>query len=133
MTRVVQTKFAALGPYLDEQSRRRWAAVEARAIGRGGIERVAEATGLSRTTIRAGLKELDRRPEDVPVPGRQRSPGGGRKRLVVHDPGLLLALEKLLDPMTRGAPMGRCDGLATAPRGLRGSFARGVIGRASAR
>ena len=123
VTRAVQAKFVALGPFLDEQSRRRWAAVEARAIGRGGIERVAEATGLSRTTIRAGLKELDRAPEDAPVPGRQRSPGAGRKRLTVHDPGLLLALEKLLDPMTRGDPMGplrwTCNSAARLAQELR--------------
>ena len=105
MAQAVHAKFVALGPFLDEQSRRRWAAVEARAIGRGGIERVAEATGLSRTTIRAGLKELERAPEDAPVPGRQRGPGAGRKRLTAHDPGLLLALEKLVDPVTRGDPM----------------------------
>ena len=123
MTRAVQAKFVALGPFLDEQSRRRWAAVEARAIGRGGIERVAEATGLSRTTIRAGLKELDRAPEDAPAPGRQRSPGAGRKRLTVRDPGLLLALEKLLDPMTRGDPMGplrwTCNSAARLAQELR--------------
>ena len=35
-----------------------WAAVEARAMGRGGLSRVAEATGLSRVTLRAGLQEL---------------------------------------------------------------------------
>jgi len=58
MTQAIQAKYAALAPLLDERTRRRWAAVEARAIGRGGITRVAEATGLSQTTIRAGLKEL---------------------------------------------------------------------------
>ena len=49
---------AALGPVLDERSRRLWAGAEARAIGQGGISRVAEATGLSRITIRSGLSEL---------------------------------------------------------------------------
>ena len=58
LTQVIREKFAALGALLNERTRRRWAAVEARALGRGGIARVAEATGLSRTTIGAGLREL---------------------------------------------------------------------------
>ena len=55
----IRTKYISLEPVLDERARRLWAATEARAIGRGGITRVAEATGLSRITIRAGLRELD--------------------------------------------------------------------------
>ena len=108
ITQAVESKYATLGPLLDEQSRRLWAAVEARAIGRGGIIRVAEATGLSRATIRAGLKGLDtpaahdgRRPST----GRLRRPGGGRKPLTEHDPDLLHDLETLVDPVTRGDPM----------------------------
>ena len=83
LTQAIQAKFTTLAPLLDERARRLWAAVEARAIGRGGIIRVAEATGLSRGTIRAGLRELD-----SPAPpdegrfssGRLRRPGadGGR-------------------------------------------------------
>ena len=106
MTQSVQAKFTALEPLLNERSRRRWAAVEARALGRGGIERVAEATGLSRTTVRAALKELDQPAQDETSPGRMRRPGAGRKPLSAHDPGLLAALEKLVDPVTRGDPMG---------------------------
>src|SRR5947208_16202899 len=105
---VLSTKFASLEPLLDERTRRLWAAVEARAIGRGGITRVAEATGLSRVTIRAGLKELD--PSGTPTgwepaTGRLRRLGGGRKRLVDQDPILLRDLETLVDPVTRGDPM----------------------------
>ena len=102
VTQAVQAKFVALKPLLDERTRRRWAAVEARAIGRGGIARVAEATGMSRTTIQAGIKELDRLPEDEPE--RLRSPGGGRKPLTAHDPDLLAALERQVG--TRGDPSG---------------------------
>ena len=54
LTQVIQEKFAAIEPLLNERTRRRWTAVEARALGRGGIARVAEATGLSRATISAG-------------------------------------------------------------------------------
>ena len=56
---VIKAKYTSLEPVLDERARRLWAAAEARAIGRGGITRVAQATGLSRVTVRAGLKELD--------------------------------------------------------------------------
>ncbi len=106
VTQLLSTKFTAMNPFLNERSRRRWAAVEARAIGRGGIERVAEATGISRTTIRTGIKELDTPVEEPLEEGRQRSPGAGRKFLSEHDPGLLSALEKLVDPVTRGDPEG---------------------------
>lgn len=109
MTQTIKDKFAALAPLLDERTRRRWAAVEARAIGRGGITRVAEATGLSQTTIRAGLKELESRRTSAlhqVASERLRRPGGGRKSLVDHDPHLLEALEAMVDPVTRGDPMG---------------------------
>src|SRR3954467_4888090 len=108
LTQVVEAKYITLKPLLDERARRLWAAVEARSLGRGGIVRVAEATGLARATIRAGLKELDLpNPEgDGSIPaGRLRPPGGGRKPVIVHDPDLLRELEKLVDPVTRGDPM----------------------------
>lgn len=67
ITKTLSAKFAPLEPFLDERTRRLWAAVEARTWGRGGIMRVAEATGLSRATIRAGLRELTTPPSrDVP-------------------------------------------------------------------
>ena len=55
----IRSKHTALEAVLDERSRRLWAAAEARALGRGGIARVVEATGMSRNTVRAGLSELD--------------------------------------------------------------------------
>jgi hypothetical protein len=61
MIQTIKAKFAALAPLLDARTRRRWAAGEARAIGRGGIAPVAEVTRLSQTTIRAGIRELDAR------------------------------------------------------------------------
>lgn len=93
----------------DEPTRRLWAAAEARSIGRGGVTRVAEATGMSRSTVRAGLKELDSgglTPQESTRSGRLRSRGGGRKALIEHDPDLVSALERQLDPVTRGDPMG---------------------------
>jgi transposase len=108
ITQTISAKFAPLEPFLDERTRRLWAAVEARTLGRGGIMRVAEATGLSRATIRAGLRELT-----LPLPpelqqgtsGRLRRPGGGRRSLLESDPQLLQDLERLVDPVTRGDPM----------------------------
>ena len=104
----IKAKYTSLEPMLDERARRLWAATEARAIGRGGITRVAEATGLSRVTIRAGLSELDLpvTPTDRRVANeRLRQSGGGRKPLVDHDPDLFRDLETLVDPVTRGDPM----------------------------
>ena len=96
-------KYIELLDDLDERGRRRWAAVEARALGYGGITAVASATGLSDRTIRTGLKELD---AFDPVPGyRQRRRGGGRKPHALTQPGLRDALDRMIDPTTRGSPM----------------------------
>ena len=108
VTEAVKTKFAALAPLFDERLRRRWAAVEARSMGRGGIACLAAATGMSRTTIDTGLKELaaNEAAGAHDDSGRLRRPGAGRKPLTAHDPNLVQALERLVDPVTRGDPMG---------------------------
>lgn len=64
---------------LSEKEKRRYAAVEARRIGFGGIEYVAGVFGCSRKTVERGLAELDELPHD-PAAGRIRRPGGGRKK-----------------------------------------------------
>src|SRR5271154_527809 len=98
----IRVKYIELLGDLDERGRRRWAAVEARALGRGGITAVASATGLSDRTIRTGLKELA---APDPLPGhRQRRPGGGRKPHAVTQPDLRAALDRLIDPTARGSP-----------------------------
>jgi hypothetical protein len=98
-------KFQALTVVMDERMRRQWAAAEAIELGWGGICHVANATGISRTTILAGVRELKAQEamEVFPSPGIRR-PGGGRKLLVETDPGLWDALDALVDPMTRGHP-----------------------------
>ena len=103
----VRNKYQALRPVLDDKVRRRWAACEAMAIGWGGITAVAEATGLSRPTIRAGLAEVRGGASDAeedPDAERQRlrQVGGGRRRVTESDPGLLKALQALLEASTRG-------------------------------
>jgi hypothetical protein len=100
----IRRKFQTLTPVLDERSRRQWAAAEALELAWGGVTAVAAATGLSRTTIAAGVRELQSQ-ADAAMPGpRIRRPGGGRKYLVDTDPGLLGALDALIDPLTRGDP-----------------------------
>jgi hypothetical protein len=92
-------------PEMDERLRRQWAAAEARELGWGGASLVARATGLSRPTITAGLRELDQPDaQRAAQAARVRRPGGGRPPLTATDPGLLAALESLLEPVTRGDP-----------------------------
>jgi len=98
----IQSKYVSLADDLDERARRRWAAVEALSLGRGGIAAVAEATRISDRTIRNGIREL--RDGDAPPPGRQRREGAGRKAAQRKDPRLLGALEGLLESATRGDP-----------------------------
>jgi len=91
-----------LAESLDERGRRRWAAIEARSLGRGGIAAVAEAIGMSDRTIRTGIKELESG-DSVP-PGRQRRQGAGRQSRKDEQPSLVAALEKMISPTTRGEP-----------------------------
>ena len=102
----IESKFRALGALMDERMRRQWVAVEAKAYGWGGIRAVSAATGMSATTIRKGLVELQSRSNRLnePLPTRIRAVGGGRKRKTESDPGLSAALEVLVDPATRGDP-----------------------------
>lgn len=103
IVRVVTGKFQALSPVMDERMRRLWAGAEVLALGRGGIAAVAKATGMSRTTIRAGRDELLDEPDGADVVSERR-PGGGRPRLEEAEPELLGALESLVEPVTRGDP-----------------------------
>jgi Rhodopirellula transposase DDE domain len=96
-------KFERIRPHLNEASLRLWAANEALSLGYGGVSEVARATALSRTTIHAGIAELESA-KVVDEPGRIRRGGGGRKKLTDKDPGLLGALNQLVDPVTRGDP-----------------------------
>jgi len=101
----IRRKYRALAVEMDERARRQWAAAEARELGWGGVSAVAQATHLSRTTITAGLRELELPAGQRAVEGtRVRRPGGGRKALAETDPGLLAALEALIEPTTRGDP-----------------------------
>src|SRR3954452_20383892 len=103
----VRRKFELLLPLMNERMRRHWAACEALTLQRGGVTLVAQATGLSRTTLWTGLREL-RHPEEVPredlPPQRSRHAGAGRPLLQATDPTLVKDLEALVDATTRGDP-----------------------------
>jgi transposase len=100
---LIRHKYTALAPLLNERTRRCWAATEAQALGYGGISIVAEALGIARGTIHAGLREVQGR-GTVVVPQRIRSFGGGRRQLTERDATLAEALNQLVEPTTRGDP-----------------------------
>ena len=99
----IRRRYEMLGGAVDERVRRLFVATESLAIGRGGQIAVSRATGVSRTTIQQGIRELQR-PELRAVKGRVRRPGGGRKSAVVLDPMLREDMERLVDPTSRGDP-----------------------------
>lgn len=108
MVSILRDKFIRLRSTMNEKLKRRWAACEAMAMGRGGISAVSEATGMSRTTIRKGIREIEQEwPQLAEETGstRIRQTGGGRRRLSEHHPELQEALKRLVDPATRGDPM----------------------------
>ena len=98
----IEQKFALLCPELDERARRCWVAAEALALGYGGVSAVAQATGLARNTIAAGIRQ-SQEPTRL-ASDRIRHPGAGRKALATTDPDLPAALDALVDPATRGDP-----------------------------
>jgi hypothetical protein len=102
----IRDKYQSLLPYLNEKTRRIWAAIEAMSLGWGGVTLLSKATGLSRTTINSGIRELS---ESSVTPSekdfsRIRREGGGRKLLEENDGMLLSDLESLIEPMTLGDP-----------------------------
>jgi hypothetical protein len=117
----IRQKYRMLREAMDERMNRLWAATEAIAIGWGGAALVAEATGLSRATISAGIRELEElglvpamqvtphqtapRPSRARWRDRIRLPGGGRKLTEVKDPAIVPTLEKLLTNEVGGDPM----------------------------
>lgn len=98
----LQAKYTALAPALTERSRRLWAATEARALGHASIALVEMATGISRSTVQRGMRELES--QQTLAPARTRKPGGGRKRAVDKDLELVRDLEALVEPTVAGEP-----------------------------
>ena len=79
-----------------------FAAAEVRTAGFGGLAAVARITGLARSTIGRGKKDLDAEPL---AKGQVRRAGGGRKAVSENDPGVITALQRLVEPATLGDPM----------------------------
>jgi hypothetical protein len=119
----IRQKFVNIAHDLDERGRRRWAASEALSLGWGGITAVAVATGISDRTIRNGISELN---DPSPLrPERRRRLGGGRKSRTDEQPGLVAALEKLVEADSRGDPSSplrwTCKSTRTLARALKAS------------
>jgi hypothetical protein len=98
----IRARYERMAPFLDERGRRLFVAGEALSLGHGGVTAVAAATGMARSTINRGLGELKAGHADLG--GAIRRPGGGRKRAVETQPGLLMALEALIEDAIRGDP-----------------------------
>jgi hypothetical protein len=103
LVRAARKRYRQIAAVLNEQSRRRFVALEAQRLGRGGVSVMARITGLARSTIYHGLSDVR---NNVTTPrGRIRKEGAGRKKKTVEDPTILEDLKKLIEPETRGDPM----------------------------
>ncbi len=104
----VRGKYERLRGVMDERVTRLWAAAEAEALGYGGIAVVVEARGISKSRVRAGLRDLAEyavNPPTIPPRAqRVRRPGAGRPLLEESDAKLVPDLESLVEPVTRGDP-----------------------------
>jgi transposase len=98
----VKQRYAALSRHLDERKRRLMVAAETVALGPRSLAGVSRATGMARTTIMRGIRELHQ-PDEV-AEERVRRPGAGRKRAADKDPTLRGDLERLVEPGSRGDP-----------------------------
>ena len=101
-TSSIRERFTAIDQDLSERSRRLVAAAEAKTAGYGGIAAVSRATGVARSTIGRGLKDLA---DPGSLSGTVRRPGGGCPTLIEKDPTLLDDLRQLVEPATMGDPM----------------------------
>lgn len=99
----IRARYDAVSPHLDEKGLRLFVASEARAVGRGGVTAVSEVTGMARSTIERGMKELAAN-DAAPPEDRIRRTGGGRKRATVKQPTLVKALLELIEASIRGDP-----------------------------
>ena len=95
-------RYAAVRRSLNERGRRLFAAAEARTAGHGGIAASSRATGIARSTMGRGLKDLD---DPGGLSGEVRRPGSGRHALTITDPTMLDELRRLVEPATMGDPM----------------------------
>jgi Rhodopirellula transposase DDE domain len=100
--RAARKRYREMAPVLNEQSRRRFVALEAQALGRGGVSLMVRISSLARSTIYQGLSDI--RNKVFTSGGRIRKEGGGRKKKEIQDPTLVADLKNLVEPVTRGDP-----------------------------
>ena len=118
----LELKFASVWGLLDERGRRLMAANEAQFLGYGGVSLVSRACGLSRKAIAKGIGEIQ---AGIVLPrGRVRRVGAGRKKITEHDPGLAGALDRLIEPETRGDPESPLRWTCTSTRTLAAHLSR---------
>ena len=119
---VLTEKFRAIWPFLNERTRRLTAANEAIQLGYGGVSLVHHACGLSRKAIAKGMGEIEK--GDSSLGERIRRPGAGRKNLTVSDPGLVGALDELIEGGTRGDPESPLRWVCKSTRTLAGELSQ---------
>jgi hypothetical protein len=100
--RDARKRYRKMAPVLNEQSLRRFVAMEAQTLGHGGVSLMSQISGLARSTIYHGFSDI--RDDVSAAPGRVRRPGGGRKKKSSEDPTLVVDLKRLVEPATRGDP-----------------------------
>jgi len=113
--------FSVALPLLNERQRRLVAAAAVPMLGQGGQARVAEAAAMSRNTLIVGTKELA---SGAGPAERVRRPGAGRKKAIELDPELLVVLDSLVEPDSRGDPMSPLRWTAKSTRTLAAELTR---------
>src|ERR1035441_4983836 len=116
-------RFEVLSPHLNERQRRLLLAAEARLLGHGGVRAVAQVAGVSETTVRRGVLELEEGQDPFPD-GRARRQGGGRRSAEELDAGLVPALLALVEPDERGDPESPLRWTVKSLRRLAGELSR---------
>lgn len=100
---IIKTRIEAVLPILNERQRRFYLSAEARSIGWGGKSKIAQLSSVTRRTIAEGETESSDK-EDI-LSNRIRKEGGGRKKIVEHQPEILKAIGEIVSPHTMGDPM----------------------------
>jgi transposase len=117
----LKEKLTLMMPHLNEKQRRLFLAAEAKALGWGGISKVAKASGISRMTIHKALDEIKGKAVEAE---RIRKTGGGRKAITEYKPDIIEKLEAIVDPVTRGDPMAPLRWTCKSTRQLSKALAR---------
>ena len=121
-TAAIRVRYETLAPFLNERTRRLFAASEALTAGRGGIAAVARAIGIARSTIGRGLAELS--DDAAATTERVRRSGGGSKPATETQPGLVAALEALVQSSIRGDPEAPLRWVSKSQRHLSAALAQ---------